>query len=384
MKTAPRLALRLLGGFVLERDRVSCKIAYEKGRGLLAYLALEPGRTHQRTALAAMFWPDLTHDAALSNLRLVLHNLRQTLASPGADSPALHVDRENVRLDPVPALSIDTADFFIQDPKCPSPPAVAVCTPCLGHMELVAGLYRGEFMAGFSLPDCPDFEAWLQVRREATHMRALTLLARLADCHERMGNYAQSLPFALRFLELEPWNEDALRRAMRLYALNGQQAAALAQCETSCRGLKRDLGIAPSEETRALAARIREGELSPTTRRRGDSPPPADAPLPIAEKRQVTSCRRSTPRIPTSRSPCSRRRRPAAANSFAATPAFWCKSVAAACWPISATRRRAKTPPALEFRRHWRYRAPALPDSRCAPRYIRAWSSAATCKFRTR
>ena len=288
MKTAPRLVLRLLGGFVLERDGISCKIAYEKGRGLLAYLALEPGRTHQRTALAAMFWPDLTRDAALSNLRLVLHNLRQTLASPGIDSPVLHVDRENVRLATVAAFGIDTVDFFVPDPKCPSPPALAICTPCLGHMEHIAGQYRGEFMAGFSLPDCPDFEAWLQVRREAAHMRALTLLARLAECHERMGNYAQSLPFALRFLELEPWNEDGLRRAMRLYALNGQQAAALAQCETSCRALKRDLGIAPSAETRALAARIREGELSPTTRRRGDSPPPTDAPLPIAEKRQVT------------------------------------------------------------------------------------------------
>lgn len=288
MKTAQRLVLRLLGGFALERDGVACKVAYEKGRGLLAYLALEAGRPQQRTALAAMLWPDLAHDAALSNLRLVLHNLRQALASPGSDASALHIDRENVRLDPLPALGIDTLDFFVPDPVCPSPPGIAVCTPCLAHMEVVAGLYRGEFMAGFALPDCPDFEAWLQVRREAAHMRVLTLLARLADCHERMGAYAQSLPFALRFLELEPWNEDGLRRAMRLYALNGQQAAALAQCETSCRSLKRDLGIAPSEETRALEARIREGELSPTTRRRSDTPPQADTPLPIAEKRQVS------------------------------------------------------------------------------------------------
>jgi hypothetical protein len=122
MKTAPRLVLRLLGGFALERDGASCKIAYEKGRGLLAYLAVESGRDHMRTSLAAMLWPDLARDAALSNLRLVLHNLRQALDVPAPHASPLHIDREHVRLDPTPDLRIDIADFSAPDPKCPSLP----------------------------------------------------------------------------------------------------------------------------------------------------------------------------------------------------------------------------------------------------------------------
>ncbi len=287
MTTAPRLALRLLGGFALDRDGNPSKIAYEKGRGLLAYLAMESGN-HARTTLAAMLWPNLARDAALSNLRLVLHNLRQALATPFPERPTLHIDRENVRLDPMPCLQIDVADFSAPDPTCLTPPGPEVCTPCLGHMQVLATRYRGEFMAGFSLPDCPDFEEWLQFRREALHLRALTLLARLADCHERMGAYAESIPFALRFLELAPWNEEGMRRSMRLFALNGQQAAALTQFDAGRRVLKRDLGVLPSEATRDLAERIRLGELSPTTRRRGDTFQVPDSPLPIAEKRQVT------------------------------------------------------------------------------------------------
>ncbi|MCE9569187.1 MAG: AAA family ATPase [Rhodocyclales bacterium] len=288
MKTAPRLVLRLLGGFALERDGASCKIAYEKGRGLLAYLAVESGRDHMRTSLAAMLWPDLARDAALSNLRLVLHNLRQALDVPAPHASSLHIDREHVRLDPTPDLRIDIADFSAPDPKCPSLPCPEVCTPCLGQMEVLAAQYRGAFMAGFSLPDCPEFEEWLQIRREALHLRALTLLARLGDCHGQTGAYTQSLSHAMRFLELEPWSEEGLRRIMRIHALTGQQGAALAQYEAGCRALKRELGVLPSEETHALAERIRQGELSPTTRRREDTPPTTALPLPVAEKRQVT------------------------------------------------------------------------------------------------
>ncbi len=288
MKAAPRFMLRLLGGFALERDGVSCKIAYEKGRGLLAYLALEAGRDHLRTSLATMLWPDLTRDAALSNLRLVLHNLKQALTTPDPDDSPLHIDRDNVRLDPTSNLRIDVADFSVPDPKCPSIPCPEVCAPCLNQMEVLAAQYRGEFLAGFSLPDCPEFEEWLQIGREALHLRALTLLARLGDCNERMGTFPQSLPHAMRYLELEPWSEEGLRRTMRILALTGQQGAALAQYAAGCRTLKRELGVLASEETHSLAERIRRGELSPTSRRREDTPQAVALPLPVAEKRQVT------------------------------------------------------------------------------------------------
>lgn len=282
------LKLRLLGDFALDCDTRPCKLTSEKGRALLAYLAMEPGRAHPRTFLAAMFWPDLARDAALANLRLVLHNLRQVLNSANPATPPLQVERDTVRLDSKVSLEIDAAEFSCFTPACQETPCPALCIPCIAHMEALASRYAGEFMAGFSLPECPDFEDWLQVQREAMHMHVLVLLARLSDCHERMDAYDKSLPFALRFLELEPWNEEGLRRAMRLFALNGQPAAALSHYEASCRALKRELGVLPSEETNALAERIRQGELSPTTRRRDDLPQSAALPLPIAERRQVT------------------------------------------------------------------------------------------------
>ncbi|BAO30161.1 AAA family ATPase [Sulfuritalea hydrogenivorans] len=288
MNSSPRLQLRLLGGFTLDRDGEPCKLAYEKGRALLAYLAMEPARTHTRSSLASMFWPDLAHDAALANLRQILHSLRQTLNAASPATPLLRVDRESVRLDPEAGLAVDAVEFSAAPSPCPATPDPAHCMSCIAGMEAMERLLGGEFMDGFALPECPGFEEWLQVQREAMHLHALGRLVRLSDCHERMGACDKSLPFAQRFLELEPWNEEGLRRVMRLLALNGQRANALARHEAFCRTLKKDLSVLPSDETHMLAERIQRGELSPDRRRMADALPVAAPPPAAAERRQVT------------------------------------------------------------------------------------------------
>ncbi|HEX5392996.1 MAG TPA: BTAD domain-containing putative transcriptional regulator [Rhodocyclaceae bacterium] len=154
-------------------------------------------------------------------------------------------------------------------------------------MESRAALYRGEFMAGMALPDCPAFEDWLLWQRERLLQHALALLEQLANGHERAGNVGQALRFALRHIELSPWDECAYRRAMQLFALNGQDAAALHQYETCRKVLETELGARPSKETQSLAERIRRGEF----RRETVAPPaplPSLSPLPV-ERRQVTA-----------------------------------------------------------------------------------------------
>lgn len=278
--------LRLFGGFALLRDGRPCEPAYEKGRMLLAYLAAEPGRRHPRKSLAALFWPDLPDEAALANLRQVLHDLRHALKADGAAPPFLHADRDIVRLDPGAGLEIDVAEFSAPAAACPTLRVPAHCRACLGQMETRAARYRGAFMAGCAPPENSDLDAWLHVQREELHLRALALLNRLADCHERFGDHGQALSCALRFRQLEPWNEAGLRRVMRLLAQDGSRAAALAAYDACRESLKEEFGMPPDTDTQALAERIRRGETLPAVR------PPAGTPPPAAEaRRQVTVLR---------------------------------------------------------------------------------------------
>lgn len=286
MHPPSKFTLRLLGGFALLRDDRPRELAYEKGRMLMAYLAAEPGRGRPRKGLAALFWPELPDEAALANLRQVLHDLRHALKADSAAPPVLHADRDIVRLDPGAGLEIDVAEFSAPTAACPALRVPSHCRACLGQMEARAVRYRGEFMAECAPPGSGDLDAWLQVQREELHLRALALLNRLADCHERFGDHGKALPYALRFRQLEPWNEAGLRRVMRLLAQNGRRAAALAAYDACRESLNEEFGMPPDTDTQALAERIRRGETLPAARSPAGTLPPA-----AEERRQVTVLR---------------------------------------------------------------------------------------------
>lgn len=274
------LQLRLLGGFDCTLNgRPIAGIWYDKMRALLAYLALEPQQDHKREVLAELFWSGNDPVTARGNLRRTLSDLRRVVELP-AGRPLFSASKSTIRF--IPNASIDAIEFsgwaLISPHDRDSPQQ---------RNERVVDLYRGEFMAGFYLPDCPDFEDWLLVQREALHRRALAMLEQSANFHEPIGDYGMALQFALRHTDLEPWDEAAHRRVMRLYALNGQNGAALGQFDACCRLLKKELGVIPGEETRQLAERIRNAEFV------RDSPEIPTAPSHVvpqahAERRQVT------------------------------------------------------------------------------------------------
>ncbi|TIV62730.1 MAG: SARP family transcriptional regulator, partial [Mesorhizobium sp.] len=58
-----------------------------------------------------------------------------------------------------PALSVE-ADSRVFEHACN-----------VGPLDAAADIYRGDYLAGFSLPDCPEIEEWIFFRREALRSR---------------------------------------------------------------------------------------------------------------------------------------------------------------------------------------------------------------------
>jgi DNA-binding SARP family transcriptional activator len=230
-------------------------LRYAKLQALLARLAMSAGTPLRRSYLAELLWPGMPEEKGLQNLRRAIFNLKTALGEAGQ---MITASRDAITLAPQ-NIWLDVAQFTTAPPNCLAPDAS--CQPCLATMQSKAELYGGEFMAGFKLADCPGFEDWLQVQRETLHGRALALLERLASCHEQAGALNLALPFALRQSELEPWDEAACRRVMRLYARNDQSSAAIDHFKTFRRHLKTELGVVPSEETQLLAQTIESSRL---------------------------------------------------------------------------------------------------------------------------
>lgn len=274
------LSIQTLGATTIRVDAEPVTVAGRKHLALLILLAMQAGRRVERAELASLLWPDLPTESARLNLRHAYFHLRRALESHGA-ADRLESGREWLAATADSRLRVDALDFAVAPPSCPITWESERCRPCVARLEQLAALYRGEFMPGFFLPDCTEFEDWLRGRRDAAHLHALALIERLSTCLELAGEPGRALPHARRFAELEPLNEEAHRRVMRLLAQSGQRGPALTQYE-NCRSiLAEELGIEPDEATRALAASIADTGLAPT-----DATPP-----PVAgesSRRQVT------------------------------------------------------------------------------------------------
>ena len=130
-------------------------------------------------------------------------------------------------------------------------------------LQRAVDLYRGPFLAGFSLPASPEFEAWVNQERYAAERRYLEALAALMDRRAASGEYASAIACARRYLETDDLAEEVHRRLIELYAAAGDRSAALRQFERCAVILERELGVSPLPETRAVYQAILAHQPSP-------------------------------------------------------------------------------------------------------------------------
>jgi predicted ATPase/DNA-binding SARP family transcriptional activator len=248
------LKLFLLGAPHLKHDGVPVKLDTRKNVALVAYLALT-GETHSREALVALLWPELGPSRARATLRRNLSVLKKALHGEW-----LVVNRETVGTDPDADFWLDVDQFraLLATPQEHGHPESSAC---LDALAAAVELYRGDFMAGFGLPDSAAFDEWQFFQTEGLRQGLAAALERLVRGYSSLGEFGRAVPHARRWVALDPLHEPAQRWLMQLYAQTGQRAAALRQYQECARILQAELGLAPSEETTSLYEQIQTGEV---------------------------------------------------------------------------------------------------------------------------
>jgi ABC-type oligopeptide transport system substrate-binding subunit/DNA-binding SARP family transcriptional activator len=243
------LVVFLLGPPRIELDGMPLDVNRRKAMALVVYLTMT-GHHHSRDALATLFWPDYDQAQARAALRRTLSVLKQLLGE------WLEIDRESVGLKPDAGVWLDVSRFSHLVANCP-PSADLDCSACLAPLAEAAILYRDDFLAGFTLRDCPDFDEWQFFQNESLRRELAGALERLVTCHSARQEFEPAIAYARRWLSLDPLHEPAHRQLMQLYAWSNQRAAALRQYQECVRLLQEELGVTPSPETTALYEHIR-------------------------------------------------------------------------------------------------------------------------------
>ncbi|MEZ4681336.1 MAG: BTAD domain-containing putative transcriptional regulator [Caldilineaceae bacterium] len=240
--------LYLFGSPRLERGGVVVKIARRKALALLSYLAAT-GKPHARDSLATLFWPDYSQPEARVALSRHLSYLNKLLVDE-----MLVLEGESVALRD--GFWLDVAEFTAVLAAHPT-----VTAHDLPTVQAAIDLYQADFLAGFTLPDCPDFDDWQAFQAESLRQALRAALEKVALTQAAIGDEENAIATARRQLALDPLDEAAHRSLMQLYTQFGQQATALRQYEQCRQILVDELGIAPAAETTALMERIRRGEV---------------------------------------------------------------------------------------------------------------------------
>ena len=239
-----RVAIRLFGDFSLMQDgRLVSGLDSTRLQALLAYLLLHRDAPQLRQYLAFLFWPDSGEAQARTNLRTILHRLRQTW--PDVDryiavepkSLAWHTDAD---------FWLDVAEFerhLRQAQAAADSPAV------LSHLEQAIALYRDDL-----LPSC--YSDWIVPVRTRLRQAFLEAVEQQAELLYTTGDAPGAIHRYRQLIEADPLQETYYSRLIHLHRATDDRAAALRVYYRCATTLRRELGVAPGEATQAAYRQV--------------------------------------------------------------------------------------------------------------------------------
>lgn len=222
---------------IIDGGPAPAELLWRKNLALLVYLARSPKRARARDHLLGLLWGERPESAARHSLNEALRVLRKYAGKEAFEGEGgqIRVSGDAIQLD------IDDFDSLVS----------------AEDWRAAAELVSGEFMEGFGVPGCSEFEDWLYSERTEWRERSVNVLVAWAG--ELLGGgEASAAEAAARWaLALDSTSAPAQRIAMRSLALAGDRAGALTSYDAFVARLEDEIGIEPDDETRALAERVR-------------------------------------------------------------------------------------------------------------------------------
>jgi len=229
-------------------EHVITRFRYQKGAGLLAYLAYHLPQAHPREVLLDLFWPENGPEAGRISLSTVLSSLRHQFEPPGIPAHSvIRADRFSVGLNPA-AVTTDVLQF---EAALKGAAQAESPTARRQHLTRAVDLYQGRLLPGF-------YEEWIPGEQERLGGLFFEAVSQLIPHLEAIGDLSAALQYACKAVSVDPLREEAHQHLMRLLSASGQPGAALRQYKELERLLEEELGVEPSASLRALARQIEE------------------------------------------------------------------------------------------------------------------------------
>ncbi|WP_026893651.1 AfsR/SARP family transcriptional regulator [Clostridiisalibacter paucivorans] len=230
-----------------------------KAMGILCYLVLNKGKDFNRDRISSMFWNFSNEDAARYNLRYNLWSLRKILKDKKKNSNILYADKDICRINDNSNIYVDIyrlENFNIQD--------YSNNNNNIFKLEELYELYRGEFLEGFYIKGCPEFNDWIFYKREKYQRKYFEISHLLVEQYVHKGMYYKSIDLLEEMLKINPLQEELYEKLIKIYLAKEDRSAALKHYKRCCTILREELNIGPGVKIKELYKEIKNKDTVDT------------------------------------------------------------------------------------------------------------------------
>lgn len=229
--------LRTFAGLSLERDGQPLTELSGNRKALILLAILAADGPIGRDRLLTLLWPESDTERARGALRQTLHLIRNSLGLSDVVTGTAEL-----RLNP--ALICSDVDAFMTAVRADNAVAIAEC-------------YQGPFLDAVHTSNAPEFERWLDQRREDFALQYARSLEQLAEGAESQEDFTTAVTWWRKRQVLDPANGVIALRLMRALDAAGQRTAALRHAQVHETVMQREYELPPDPAVAALAEEVR-------------------------------------------------------------------------------------------------------------------------------
>jgi len=234
------LEVCLLGRFEVRYGTEVIPITSRPSQLLFAFLLLNAGTPHRREKLAGMLWADSLEKTARDNLRHALWRIRKALPQK--------LKKEFINADDLTITFNASSDFWLDAAELENTNEKESSDQLID----ILSLYQGELLPGF-------YDDWVVLEREHLASEFEHHMARLMSLLEDEKRWLDIMDWGERWIKLGSKPEPAYRALMSAHSAKGDLSKVAATYERCVNSMK-ELGIAPSKQTKTLYERLKTGK----------------------------------------------------------------------------------------------------------------------------
>lgn len=235
-----KIRLKLLGSpkiFLNEQEQF---FTFSKVNALLYYLAIN-GPVNRET-IASLLWEHKTTQTAKKNLRNTIYQANKGTKTDIIICP----NRNTITLNPDLNIKIDV-ELFLKSPK--------------HHLNL----YQGDFLQGFYLKNCEEFELWMSKLRLQYEQIFLKASYQKVEEGLSLGNEEDNEQYLKQLIERDEFEERNYQLLMRFYQQKKRPSKAIETYYQLTNLLEKELGIRPSSQSQQIYQEILANHRSERT-----------------------------------------------------------------------------------------------------------------------